>query len=163
MIYGYILIYDSTGFIAKVLFHCHWGTTNLSLLLISSISNGCQTHHLIEIVMAATSFIGKKHESAEMEYSFVTIALVFPILLQMSFGSFSIMKNHHMEIFSAFMCLCERNHLWSMDSPRKALMILCFWLFFDVSQNKLLNKQLIWSWLQRPWHSCDNTIMLIHL
>ena len=46
---------------------------------------------------------------------------------------------------------------WSpMDSPHKGLVIHSFDIFFDISLNKLLKKQLSGQWFEMPWHPIDN-------
>ena len=39
--------------------------------------------------------------------------------------------------------------------------IRSFDVFFDVSPNKLLNKQSSFRWFETPWYSCDVTVMTI--
>ena len=45
-------------------------------------------------------------------------------------------------MFSALLALCEGNLLVSKDSPRREWIVQGFDVFFDISLNKLFNKQL---------------------
>ena len=55
-----------------------------------------------------------------------------------------------MEMVSSLLALSEENHQWLVDSPHKRPVMQDFDIFFEVSLNKLLNKQSISQWLTQP-------------
>ena len=50
-------------------------------------------------------------------------------------------------------------HLSPVDFPHNGPVLQSFDTLFDVSLNKLLNKQVNWWWFQMLWHWCDITVM----
>ena len=53
-------------------------------------------------------------------------------------------------------------HLSMVDSyDRKGPATWGFHVFFDISLNKLFNKQSICCWFEMQWHSCDSIIILL--
>ena len=58
-------------------------------------------------------------------------------------------------------CLFVRGiHRSPVDSPHKAPVPQSFDASFHVHLNKPLNKHSSWRWFEKPWRSCDVTIML---
>ena len=57
----------------------------------------------------------------------------------------------------------HKGQVINWDSPHKGSVMRSFDVFFDVSQNKLLNKQLSCWWSEMPWCSCDITVMRIFI
>ena len=67
---------------------------------------------------------------------------------------------HHMETLSALPALCEGNPLVTGGFPSQRASSTGFVVFFDVSLNKLLSKQLHCWWFEMPWSSCVLTVMI---
>ena len=56
-----------------------------------------------------------------------------------------------METLSTLLALCRGNPAVMVDSPHQGPMMRSFDVSFVVSLSKLLKKQLIYWWFQRPW------------
>ena len=66
---------------------------------------------------------------------------------------------HDMETLSPLLALCEGNPLVTSGFPSQMARMESFDIFFVVSLNKLLNKQLSCQWFVMSWCSCDTTVM----
>ena len=67
--------------------------------------------------------------------------------------------HHNMQTFSALLASCKGNPPVTIWFPSKWGGNTGFDVFFDVSLNKLWNKQLICQWFEVPWCLCDFTVM----
>ena len=61
---------------------------------------------------------------------------------------------------NASLSLCEGNPPVTDGFPHKAPVPQSFDVSFHVHLNKPLNKHSSWRWFEKPWRSCDVTIML---
>ena len=67
---------------------------------------------------------------------------------------------HDMEMLSALLALCDGKPLVTGGFPSQRASNISFGVFFDVSLNKLLNKQLGCQLLKASWSSCDITVII---
>ena len=65
----------------------------------------------------------------------------------------------HMEAFSVLLTLCEGIHRWPVDSLHNGSVAWTFGVSFDVSFNRLLDKQSSSWWFETPRQSCNVTVL----
>ena len=67
--------------------------------------------------------------------------------------------SHRIKWFSALMPLVRGIHQPPVYSPNTVTVIWSFDVSFHGSLNKLINKQLLYQWSEKPWRSCDVAVV----